>query len=422
MGRHAQPDEPVPHHPVRSNRPAPRVEGQATGRNRAPAVPQRPARMDHTPPQAYDDQMTRQIPRVIDRSTGRPARADGPLTGRSPRVDQPRVDHQPPVRVPRADPPPAARAARLDAPPAAPTTGRTPRVDGPPTGRSARVDGPSTGRSPRADGGPSTGRSRRVDSGPSTGRSARVDSGPSTGRSARVDSGPSTGSSRRVETHTTTGSHRAIDVDASRAEAKVEATGSHRIIGATAPRRRIAKWPIACVVLVVLIVLGVVGWNYADGVLNSRAEAQAVGCSEGNATIKVLVAPAIEKPVTVAADKWNKAKTVVASHCIQVDVKAAKSDDVFKALSGQAPMDTIGGLPAAWIPESSYWTSQVQTSKPEMISSPAQSVAAAISADYPFLGLGGDDDTQKRAAQTFRQFLKDPAQQKDFTDAGIKAT
>jgi hypothetical protein len=241
-----------------------------------------------------------------------------------------------------------------------------------------------------------------------------------------VDGGPATGRSRRVEGHTT-GSHRVVDAPSrpdNKPAAKFDsqATGSHRIVGATAPRRRIAKWPIACVVLVALIVLGVAGWNYADGVLNSRAEAQAVGCAEGDATIKVLVAPAIEQPVTVSAGKWNTNKTVVASHCIHVEVKAAKSDDVFKALSGQAPLDSIGGVPAAWIPESSTWTSQMQTAKPEMISSPAQSVAAAISADYPFLGLGGNDDTAKRAAQAFRQFLKEPAQQKDFTDAGIKAS
>jgi hypothetical protein len=242
--------------------------------------------------------------------------------------------------------------------------------------------------------------------------------------------GETTGSHRAVGTRSTsqtTGSHRAITADTD-APAKPKfdstATGSHRIVGPTAPRRRVAKWPIACVVLVALVVLGVFGWNWADGVLNSRAEAQAVGCPEGNSTIKVLVAPAIEKPVTAAAAKWNQAKTVVYAHCIHVDVTSSSSEPVFKALSGQTGMDTIGGIPAAWIPESSYWTSQLQRTKPELVGSPAQSVASAISADYPFLGLAGTgvDDTQKRAAQTFREFLKEAAQQKDFTDAGIKAT
>ena len=203
-----------------------------------------------------------------------------------------------------------------------------------------------------------------------------------------------------------------------------QSTGSHRIVGAAAPRRRIANWPIACVVLIALVAIGVFGWNWATGLANNRAEAQAVGCAQGPSTIKILVAPAIEKPVTVAATKWNQANTVVHAHCIHVDVQAAKSEPVLKALSGQATLDTIGGLPAAWIPEASYWVGQLQRTKPDLIGSPAQSVASAISADYPYLGLAGTgiDDTQMRAAQTFREFLKDPAQQKDFTDAGIKAT
>jgi hypothetical protein len=203
-----------------------------------------------------------------------------------------------------------------------------------------------------------------------------------------------------------------------------ETTGSHRIVSAAAPRRRIAKWPIACVVLIALVVLGVFGWNWANGFVNNRAEAEAAGCAEGNSTIKILVAPAIEKPITVAAAKWNLANTVVDSHCIHVDVQAAKSDSVLKALSGQTSLDAIGGPPAAWIPEASSWADQLQQAKPELIGSPAQSVASTVSANYMYLGLAGTgvDETQQRAAQTFREYLKDPAQQKDFIDAGIKAT
>jgi len=50
-------------------------------------------------------------------------------------------------------------------------------------------------------------------------------------------------------------------------------------------------------------------------------------------------------------------------------------------------------------------------------------VANARSADYPFIGLSGPgiDDTALRAAQTFREYLEQPAQQADFAAAGIKA-
>lgn len=203
-----------------------------------------------------------------------------------------------------------------------------------------------------------------------------------------------------------------------------QSTGTHRVVGAAEPRRRIAKWPIACLVITALIALGVVGWNWADNMLNSRAEAQAVSCPAGNSTLRILVTPSADKPVTQAATTWNDATTVVHEHCVHVDVQAMQSDRVLNALSGRSDLAEIGGLPAAWIPEATYWVGDLQTTKPEIIGSPPQSIASAVSADYPFLGLAGTgvDDTQMRAAQTFREFLKQPAQQKAFADAGITAT
>ncbi|WP_233226183.1 hypothetical protein [Amycolatopsis sp. CA-126428] len=214
-----------------------------------------------------------------------------------------------------------------------------------------------------------------------------------------------------------TGSHRIVGKTA-------DATGSHRIVGKKAPRRRIAGWPIACLVLAVLIGLGVVGWNWADNELNSRAEAQAASCDGGTAQMRIIVTPSVQKPVTAAADRWNQAATVVHGHCVRITIEGKSSAQVLDALVGRAKVDSIGGLPAAWLPESSYWVSELTTKKPEMIGSPAQSVANARSADYPFIGLAGPgiDDTALRAAQTFREYLEQPAQQADFAAAGIKST
>ncbi|MEU4247263.1 hypothetical protein AB0F15_07635 [Amycolatopsis sp. NPDC026612] len=211
-----------------------------------------------------------------------------------------------------------------------------------------------------------------------------------------------------------TGSHRVVG--------KGDVTGSHRIVGKKAPRRRIATWPIACLVLAVLIGLGVVGWNWADNELNSRAEAQAASCDGGTSNMRIIVTPSAQKPLTAAAERWNQAATVVHGQCVHVAIEAKASAQVLDALVGRTNLDSIGGLPAAWLPESSYWVSELTTKKPEMIGSPAQSVANARSADYPFIGLAGPniDDTVLRAAQTFREYLEQPAQQADFTAAGIK--
>ncbi|WP_328648276.1 substrate-binding domain-containing protein [Amycolatopsis sp. NBC_00348] len=224
-----------------------------------------------------------------------------------------------------------------------------------------------------------------------------------------------------------TGSHRTAarseDTGTQRTLGKVaEATGSHRIVGKKAPRRKIAGWPIACLVLAALIGLGIVGWNWADSELNSRAEAQAASCSSGTSHMRVIVTPSVQKPLAAAADRWNQAATVVHGQCVNVTIEAKPSAQVLDALVGRANLDSIGGLPTAWLPESTYWISELTTKRPEMIGSPAQSVATARSADYPFVGLTGPgiDDTLLRAAQTFREYLEQPAQQADFTAAGIK--
>jgi len=199
------------------------------------------------------------------------------------------------------------------------------------------------------------------------------------------------------------------------------ATGHHRAVGKAAGRRRIAKWPIVAGAFVVLLVVGLLGWGWANNVLNSRAEAQAAGCAEGDATMKVLVAPAVEKPVTAAATRWNQARTVVHSHCVHIEVRSMDSQRALDALTGRSNLDSIGGLPAAWIADNQASIDQLQAAKPGMIASSAEPVATTPSATYFFVGLtaGELDETQARAAQVFRDYLNQPAQRADFTAAGL---
>jgi len=201
-----------------------------------------------------------------------------------------------------------------------------------------------------------------------------------------------------------------------------ETTGSHRIVAKQAPRRRIAKWPLVALGVVVLVTLGVVGWNWADSVLNNRAEAQAANCDGGRTGIRILVTPQVAKPVETAAERWNQDKTVVHGSCVQVSVQVRPSDAVLNALTGKASLDTVDGLPDGWIPESSYWVTQLQQAKPDVVGSPPMPMGSGPPADYPFVGLAGPtiDDTQQRGTQAFRGFLKEPAQLADFAAAGIR--
>ncbi|SFB57753.1 hypothetical protein SAMN05216266_12151 [Amycolatopsis marina] len=216
------------------------------------------------------------------------------------------------------------------------------------------------------------------------------------------------------------GRHSRVEPPAPPSPDSCTSTGTHRAIG-RGPRRRIAAWPIACAVLVALLGLGWVGWNWADDMLNRRAEAQASSCPEGDTALRVVVTPSAEKAVTTAAQNWNQANTVVRAHCIRVDVDAVPSRTVLDALTGKTGLDTIGGLPAGWIPESSWWTSELDNIDPRLVGSPAESVASSGSADYPFIGLAGDgiDVVHKHAAQSFRAYLLEPAQQEILTASGM---
>ena len=253
-----------------------------------------------------------------------------------------------------------------------------------------------------------------------------------TGTGSHPTVGESTGSHRRVaggavglaDAPEETGTQRRVGESTERrsgVSAGQTATGYHRATGKTAGRRRIAKWPIVAGAFVVLLVVGSLGWGWANSVLNSRAEAQANGCAEGDATMKVLVTPAVDKPVAAAAARWNQARTVVHAHCIHIDVTPMASDRALDALTGRATLDSIGGLPAAWIAENASSISHLQTADPAMIAAPAESVATGPSADYQFVGLTGPnlDEVQARAAQVFRDYLREPGQRADFTAAGL---
>ncbi|WP_084144617.1 substrate-binding domain-containing protein [Amycolatopsis jejuensis] len=209
-----------------------------------------------------------------------------------------------------------------------------------------------------------------------------------------------------------------------RSPGRSETTGSHRIVGKKPPRRRIAKWPLVALGLAVLVTLGVVGWNWADSVLNNRAEAQAASCNGGRTDVRIVVTPQIAKPVEAAAARWNQDLTVVHGSCVHVAVESKPAAEVLGALTGTTPIDSIGGLPDGWIPESSYWVAQLAKAKPDAIGSPAMPIGSGPPADYPFVGLSGAsiDETQQRGTQSFRAFLKEPAQLADFTAAGIRAS
>ncbi len=234
-------------------------------------------------------------------------------------------------------------------------------------------------------------------------RRGRAGEGTST-RILAVDGRPQLGR-RRAGAGESTGSHRV---------APGEATGSHRVLGEA--KRGIAKWPIVAGVFVVLLVLGILGWGWADSIVANRAEAQASACAEGDSNLNVVAAPSVAPAVTAAAERWNQARTVVHAHCVHVQVQAIDDQRVLLALTGRGNLDSIGGQPAVWIPETTATITELTTARPTLLTSPAEPLAANARADYPCAVLTAEDvdEVQQRASQRFRNYLQEPAQQADF--------
>jgi hypothetical protein len=204
----------------------------------------------------------------------------------------------------------------------------------------------------------------------------------------------------------------------SEAPQSVTATGTHRAVGR---RRGVAAWPIACLVLIGLLVAGWFGWNWADGVLESRAAAEVASCPQGDATVRVAVDPALEEPVATAADRWNREGTIVREHCVRVDVHAVPSEEVEAVLLDSAEPASIGGYPTAWLPDAAERIDRLAADRPELIGSSGLTIASSTEGEHRFLAVAGPHtgEVEQHAAQSFQKFLLRPAQQDVFRAAGL---
>jgi Ca-activated chloride channel homolog len=151
----------------------------------------------------------------------------------------------------------------------------------------------------------------------------------------------------------------------------------HRVLDSATRRRGIAHWPLAVLAVVVLVVLGWLGWSWASSIMDRRAAAAAHECPQGDAVLKIAVAPSVERPVKVAAKQWNDAKTVVYQHCVRVTVVAIDSNEVLTGLTGKWNEGKVGTRPQAWLPESSLWTNRLAATDNTLLGSAPVSVATS---------------------------------------------
>ncbi|MGV9868610.1 substrate-binding domain-containing protein [Rhodococcus koreensis] len=127
--------------------------------------------------------------------------------------------------------------------------------------------------------------------------------------------------------------------------------------------RGISKGPLIVLGLVVVLVLGVLGWFQLRDRINDQGAAAAGACVEGESVLAVAADPDIAPQLQTLADRYAETAPVIRDQCVSVTVTAVASDTVRDALSAgpDGPWDaaTFGPRPALWIPSSSHSVKQV---------------------------------------------------------------
>jgi hypothetical protein len=126
--------------------------------------------------------------------------------------------------------------------------------------------------------------------------------------------------------------------------------GGHRSDGG---RRGVSVGLITALVSVVVVVAGIILWQFFGDALSNRSHTAAGRCVGGKETVAVIADPSIAGQVQEFARRYNGSAAPVGDRCVDVGVKPAGSDAVINGfITGKWPPN-IGKRPALWIPGSS---------------------------------------------------------------------
>ncbi|GAB20037.1 hypothetical protein GOEFS_105_00480 [Gordonia effusa NBRC 100432] len=145
-----------------------------------------------------------------------------------------------------------------------------------------------------------------------------------------------------------------------------------------AGRRGVSRGLVFAALCVILIVaVGVLWWQLGDRV--DRQGNQAAGtCVEGKAMVSIIADPDITDALRGIAKSYNQTHPVVRDHCITIDIRPGDSRITYQGLTeSQWDSSTLGAFPAAWVPQSSVWTSQLQVTKPALLDGTPESLVTS---------------------------------------------
>lgn len=149
--------------------------------------------------------------------------------------------------------------------------------------------------------------------------------------------------------------------------------GGHRSAGG---RRGVSIGVIVALVTVVVVVAGVILWQFFGDALSHRSHTAAATCAGGKDAVAVLADPSIADQVKELADGYNKQAGPVGDRCVDVTVKAANSDAVISGFIGKWPAE-LGAQPGLWIPGSSISAARLSGAAGQKVISDSRSLVSS---------------------------------------------
>lgn len=141
-------------------------------------------------------------------------------------------------------------------------------------------------------------------------------------------------------------------------------------------RRGVSVGVIAALGTVVLLIGGVVLWQFFGDALSRRSSDAAQQCVQGSADVAVVADASIVDTITKLAENYNAEASPVGDKCVNVVVTEADSDSVLAGLTGGWSAE-LGQRPALWIPASSIPAARLQAAIGPAVVSDARSLVTS---------------------------------------------
>lgn len=141
-------------------------------------------------------------------------------------------------------------------------------------------------------------------------------------------------------------------------------------------RRQVSRGLVAAGTAVVVLIAGVILWQFFGNLLSKRSTEAARECLQGTATVAVVADPSIADAVSGFAEDFNTDAKPVGDTCVHIAVTKGDSDAVLSGLIGTWPAG-LGERPALWLPASSIQSARLQAAAGKQLVSDARSLVTS---------------------------------------------